>query len=407
MTDFLHDISDSCNIIHAATEDVIEADIAPSPRSSISTRASGNIRFPYKIGNVIDATTFADYLPHRMRTSDNLKNGTWIASRHDAIAERYIAFNGQSRVWWLTFDMDCQDAFEAFERAKLPTPNVWIGNPREHKNFGRGHYGYALALPIHTTSASRLAPLAYLAAIQRGMTRRLGADPCYAGLMGKNPLHPYWRTAWLHRRTYMLEELGCDLSASDKAKQRRTQAITGLGRNCDLFRATLRTCAPHASKYWLHGVGAFVEHVKIIVHELNALFDNPLPRSEVNSIAKSSAKWLFKNADARSFSAVQSARARSQSYGNRKVIAELSRENSKRPRVTADGRKLTAAELAAAMVGADGLSSASERTAQRYWAQQRAEYEATSLMKTKPWEECGVSRATWYRQQRDQTNKTG
>lgn len=37
------------------------------------------------------------------------------------------------------------------------------------------------------------------------------------------------------------------------------------------------------------------------------------------------------------------------------------------------------------------------RTVQRYISRPRAEYEASSLTRSKPWEALGMSRATWYR----------
>lgn len=39
----------------------------------------------------------------------------------------------------------------------------------------------------------------------------------------------------------------------------------------------------------------------------------------------------------------------------------------------------------------------SPRTVRRYMAQPRADYEAKSLTRAKPWEGLGMSRATWYR----------
>ena len=37
------------------------------------------------------------------------------------------------------------------------------------------------------------------------------------------------------------------------------------------------------------------------------------------------------------------------------------------------------------------------RTVRRYMAMPRAEYEAQSVERAKPWEALGISRATWYR----------
>lgn len=53
----------------------------------------------------------------------------------------------------------------------------------------------------------------------------------------------------------------------------------------------------------------------------------------------------------------------------------------------------TAAELAKRL----GISV---RTVRRHVAQPRAEYEANSAERTRPWETEGVSRATWYRRRR-------
>jgi predicted transcriptional regulator len=39
----------------------------------------------------------------------------------------------------------------------------------------------------------------------------------------------------------------------------------------------------------------------------------------------------------------------------------------------------------------------SPQTVRRYIAQPRAEYEAQSVERAKPWEALGISRATWYR----------
>jgi len=44
----------------------------------------------------------------------------------------------------------------------------------------------------------------------------------------------------------------------------------------------------------------------------------------------------------------------------------------------------------------------SVRTVMRLRAQPRAEYEAQSISRLKPWEAEGVSRATWYRRQKKQ-----
>jgi predicted transcriptional regulator len=49
----------------------------------------------------------------------------------------------------------------------------------------------------------------------------------------------------------------------------------------------------------------------------------------------------------------------------------------------------------------------SVQTVRRYIALPRAEYEANSLTKSKPWEALGLSRATWYRHGKPQANGVG
>ncbi|TSE22235.1 hypothetical protein Tsedi_02396 [Tepidimonas sediminis] len=44
----------------------------------------------------------------------------------------------------------------------------------------------------------------------------------------------------------------------------------------------------------------------------------------------------------------------------------------------------------------------SERTVRRVMAQPREQYLAESLMRNKPWEKLGMSRATWYRRGKPQ-----
>ena len=56
-------------------------------------------------------------------------------------------------------------------------------------------------------------------------------------------------------------------------------------------------------------------------------------------------------------------------------------------------RKHTAKELAKRW-------AVSERTVRAYVAQLRADFEAQSLTRSKPWEALQVSRATWYRRKK-------
>src|SRR5690606_40230370 len=65
-----------------------------------------------------------------------------------------------------------------------------LQNPKN----GHAHIGYELKAPVSTTTASKQKIIDYLAVIEAGMARKMGADSGYSGLLTKNPCHTYWRT---------------------------------------------------------------------------------------------------------------------------------------------------------------------------------------------------------------------
>ena len=95
-------------------------------------------------------------------------------------------------------DCDKADSAHAHRAADLPEPNVLIVNPENHHS----HAAYLLTAPVARHSASRVEPLRYYAAIERGIARRLGADRQYTGLIAKNPLHSDWIVEWRRDEPY-------------------------------------------------------------------------------------------------------------------------------------------------------------------------------------------------------------
>ncbi|WP_218190615.1 replication initiation protein, partial [Klebsiella variicola] len=77
--------------------------------------------------------------------------------------------------------------------------------------------------------ASKQKIIDYLAVIEAGMARKMGADSGYSGLLTKNPCHMYWRTTIWTREAYELNYLAdfVDLKPLTQKEQG-----TGLGRNC-------------------------------------------------------------------------------------------------------------------------------------------------------------------------------
>ncbi len=247
-------------------------------------------------------------------------------------------------VWhWLVFDVDAVDACSRAEDRDCPPP-TFISLNREN---GHGHLAYRLEAPISDFSSSSRRAIKFYEDVERGMSRRLGADPAYSGFLSKNPLSNRWETLWLATRPYQLATLNDYLEPADKRNLPRQQ-LSGIGRNVAIFD-TLRA---FAYKQWRrfrikrksieHFEACLLDHAKGI----NCAFPVPLSHPEIKAIARSIARWVWDEFSMTRFSAIQEARA-------------LKRWQS-----------------------------------------------VPTLAKSKPWEATGVSRATWYRRQARHTTKT-
>ena len=125
------------------------------------------------------------------------------------------------------------------------------------------------------------------------MIEKLQADRGFAGLITKNPLHPHWQNTVWTEYAYELDELADYLNLKGHPKRKGIES-TGLGRNCALFEITRKWAYSAIREYWQPNYKpkwfkAVYEHVA----ELNIQFTEPLPYSEVRSIAKSIAKWTY------------------------------------------------------------------------------------------------------------------
>ncbi|MCG9115921.1 replication initiation protein [Laribacter hongkongensis] len=128
------------------------------------------------------------HAPRRPYCADE-KHFARIRPKVTALGERYIQLNPPAHQAWLILDIDRPGAALAWDDADLPPPTYVAINPEN----GHAHIGYALSSPVCTTDAARIAPMRYLAAIERAYTEKARADFAFAGSLAKNPLHPSWR----------------------------------------------------------------------------------------------------------------------------------------------------------------------------------------------------------------------
>ena len=153
----------------------------------------------------LQAAVFVDRIPRRPYCSDDPAQGLLIRPQATALAYRHIQHNPPPHVSCLVFDVDrkpheqhWREGYHEWRERGLPAPH-WISINPENGNY---HLGYLLASPVARTSAAKLKPLRYLAAIEHVLARRLGADMGYVGLITKNPVHSDWWTIWHNHVPY-------------------------------------------------------------------------------------------------------------------------------------------------------------------------------------------------------------
>jgi transposase-like protein len=129
------------------------------------------------------------------------------------------------------------------------------------------------------------------------MCSALDADPGYAGLLTKNPLHDRWQTWEIHGQGFTLGELAeyLDLNAANAKDYRVTdEEAHGLGRNVTLFDDGREWAYSAIRGYWApNGLLRWSDATLERLLALNGQFFEPLPFPEVKATAKSISKWTW------------------------------------------------------------------------------------------------------------------
>lgn len=239
--------------------------------------------------------------------SDDLSYGLRVLPKAIALKKKYIQPNGPTHKYWVCIDVDREGAGVDWEDRGAPEPSIIVINP-ENKH---AHLMYLLETPVRVASDGSGAALRYLAAVENALVEKVSGDRGYSGLIVKNPLHPAWQTIASGRATgYDLNELceWVDLSNVPKKRKNR-QADYGLGRNCNLFDG-LREWAYKAIRQGWPTYNRWLEAVTVRAVGINAGFNTPLAPNEVLQVAKSVAKWTYKNVTEHGFSEWQAVQGR-------------------------------------------------------------------------------------------------
>jgi hypothetical protein len=245
-------------------------------------------------------------LARRPYCTDDPTTGLRIRPLETALQHSHIQPNHPTWLWRLIFDVDRPAGAWSWDEAGLPPPNWTATNPRN----GHAHVGYEILVPIVRSDAARREPIRLAAAVEIAYTRAMGADIDYSGLVCKNPIHPKWLVERLCAAAYDLGTLAEYVDLPQRLTKREL-ATSPVGRNCSIFDS-LRQWAYKSVRGYEH-LAEWEWACKSRAHALNA-FAAPLDPREVEQIAKSVAKWVWRRfdvaaSDAR-FSALQAHRGR-------------------------------------------------------------------------------------------------
>lgn len=248
-------------------------------------------------------TTFTNRLPRRPYCSNDLASGLLVRPAVTALLHRHIQPNAPLEAAWLVFDLDYPGAALSWEKANLPPPTMTVVNPQN----AHAHVFYGLVAPVCLSDAARNAPIRYAAALQAAFVAKLCADPGYAGLIAKNPLHNAWRVLTVPK----LYDLGELAEYVDLPKRLPKRAEFGLGRNCTLFD-TLRGWAYQWVREYKRNGASREQWQAAVLGQAQILNDFPkrLAFSEVKGMAKSVARWTWSRFSDAAFSAIQSTRGK-------------------------------------------------------------------------------------------------
>ena len=218
-----------------------------------------------------------------------------IRQKEEAIKRRYIQQNSPFDLYWLVYDIDRPTAHYDWEDVHAPAPNITAMN----LDNGHCHLFYGLKVPVIKCIENpkvHVKPLRYAASIDVALSLKLNADPGYAGLICKNPLHKHWKVQVWQGELYDLGWLADYLDLEPYRDGRKHLPPVGLGRNCTLFELSRRWAYPQRRKVDLYSSEAdFINAVTYYAAKKNELFPAPLPYSEVKAIGKSVGRWTWRN----------------------------------------------------------------------------------------------------------------
>jgi len=247
-------------------------------------------------------TFFKDCIPKRPYSTNSFKEGLFKVPQIEAITKKYIQHNPYTHYRWIVLDIDRAGGGVDWKDEPLPAPNIVA----ENKSNFHAHLFFGLDTPVRVNALdSRKKPIRYLASIENALIKEFGADPNYAGLISKNPLSTHWNVYQYEKELYNLDLLSDYVNLEPYKDRRKNLPNVGFGRNVNLF-SYLRKWAYRAFlKHFDINYGLWLEIVTRQAMAYNTGFHVPLHQSEIVSMSRSVARWIFNNFTERDFIEIQ------------------------------------------------------------------------------------------------------
>lgn len=232
---------------------------------------------------------FYESLPDTVLVLPEKGGPTFIRRKPHAVQYPWLAPHFEN-VHYLIVDVDRRvTPYEIYD-AHLPEPNIISLN----RQSGHAQYFWHLEDPVYAWPSQRKNDsYRFYKAIQEGFRASLKGDADFTNYVAKNPLHKHWETHSAYQESYQLHELAdwVDLQQHRQVRSRR-DLDHAPGRNNFLFDELRHWAYRRYEDARRHAYASWEDQCMVRAMALNT-FQEPLSLSEVRSVARSVAKFVY------------------------------------------------------------------------------------------------------------------
>jgi DNA-directed RNA polymerase specialized sigma24 family protein len=276
---------------------------------------------------MLTASDFTDlYNPERPLHTNDFAYGLRRNNQQTALKDKFIETSAKTYRNVIVLDLDHEQAdwkikTLVHEDGVIPEPNFHVVNPAS----GHAHIGYFISSGVGTNKGWD-----YMEHIRWGLTVNADADARYSNLTMRNPLHANHMAVYGTDHLYSLAELNDYLPKEGRKRQyglsEEAQQLVN-GRNDHIFHLSRSWAYRNRYKYTVQGEWYAAVEAATTRHqgELLPQLHEQLTANELRAIAKSIAKFTWKNMSPEGFIEIQTARSHKSAV--KRVAAAIATED--------------------------------------------------------------------------------